>query len=185
MQQFFKNVSADSGMAYVVILHLSPSHDSKLSEVLRHSTSLPVNQVVEKTEVEANQVYVIPPNRHLIMSDGDILVSDNLEVEDRRAPIDIFFRTLAASHGPRAVGVVLSGTGANGSMGLKRVKEMGGAVFVQNPRESEFNEMPRNAIATNLVDQVLPVEEIPGKIMAYKQSLNTVDIPIEAARRGE
>src|SRR5690606_28584907 len=100
----------------------------------------------------------------------------NTQMEDRRAPVDIFFRTLAESHGPRAVGVVLSGTGADGSLGLKRLKENGGAVLVQNPREAEFSEMPRNAIATGLVDEVLSVSEIPGRIIRYRDRLGTLEI---------
>jgi two-component system CheB/CheR fusion protein len=185
LQQFFKNVPPDSGIAYVVILHLSPDHDSKLAEVLRQSTPLPVVKVMERTRVMPDHVYVVPPNQHLMMSDGSITVSPNVDEEDRRAPVDIFFRTLATSHGASAVCVILSGTGANGSMGLKRVKEMGGAAFVQNPREAEFNEMPRNAIATELVDQVLPVAEIPEKIIAYRKNLGTVQIPVEAEKRAE
>ena len=172
LQQFFKQVPANSDMAYVVILHLSPDHDSKLVEVLQHVSNIPVRQVTEETKVEANQVYVVPPNKHLMMSDGSIVVSPNMHEEDRRAPVDIFFRTLANSHGSRSICVVLSGTGANGSMGLKRIKEMGGAAFVQNPREAEFNEMPRNAIATDMVDEVLPVAEIPRKILLYKCTMH-------------
>ena len=185
LQQFFKQVPANSDMAYVVILHLSPDHDSKLVEVLQHVSNIPVRQVTEETKVEANQVYVVPPNKHLMMSDGAIVVSPNMQEEDRRAPVDIFFRTLANSHGSRSICVVLSGTGANGSMGLKRIKEMGGAAFVQNPREAEFNEMPRNAIATDMVDEVLPVAEIPRKILLYKGSLGTVHIPLDAENRAE
>ncbi|MBO9571352.1 MAG: PAS domain-containing protein [Chitinophagaceae bacterium] len=185
LQTFFENVPANPQMAYVVILHLSPDHDSKLAEVLQHSTTLPVIQVKERTKVLANHVYVIPPDQHLVMSDNHILVSHNTEVEDRRAPVDIFFRTLANSLGPRAVCVILSGTGANGSMGLKRIKECGGAAFVQNPREAEFNEMPRNAIATELVDDILSVGEIPGKIISYKLSLGSVEIPIDSEQRAE
>ncbi|MGN6568242.1 MAG: chemotaxis protein CheB, partial [Flavipsychrobacter sp.] len=141
LQTFFQSVPANPGMAYVVILHLSPDHDSQLAQVLQHATQLPVTQVQQRTKVEPNHVYVIPPDQHLVMSDNHILVSKNADIEDRRAPVDIFFRTLANSLGPRAVCVILSGTGANGSMGLKRVKECGGAAFVQNPREAEFNEM--------------------------------------------
>ena len=185
LQQFFGVMSADSGMAYVVILHLSPDHDSKLAEVLQRVTRMPVVKVEEKIKVEANHVYVVPPNRHLTMSGGHIVVTANTEEEDRRAPIDIFFRTLASAQGAKAVCVILSGTGANGSMGLKHIKEMGGAAFVQNPREAEYNEMPRNAIATDMVDEVLPVGEIPGKILMYKKSLGTVHIPIEAEKRAE
>src|SRR5690606_39145469 len=100
-------------------------------------------------------------------------------LEERRAPVDIFLRTLAESHGPLAIAVILSGTGANGSMGLKRVKEKGGAVFVQNPREAQFNEMPRYAIATDLVDDILPVARIPARLLTYRQGLGKVSIPDE------
>ena len=139
------------------------THDSKLAQVLQTVTKMPVKQVTENVEVEPDHVYVVPPNQHLIMLEGSLGVSPNTLIEERRAPVDIFFRTLAESHGPRAVAVVLSGTGANGSMGIKRVKEHGGAAFVQSPREAEFNEMPRNSIATALIDDVLPVSEIPAK----------------------
>jgi two-component system, chemotaxis family, CheB/CheR fusion protein len=185
LKQFFQNVPADSNMAYIVILHLSPDHDSKLAEVLQVVSSIPVSRVHEEIPVKPNQVYVVSPNHHLSMSDNKIIVSPNMRVEDRRAPVDIFFRTLAESHHSRAVAVILSGTGANGSMGLKRIKERGGVAFVQNPREAEFNEMPRNAIATELVDYVLPVADIPAKIIAYKKSLGTVDIPVETEKRLE
>jgi two-component system CheB/CheR fusion protein len=140
-------------------------------------------QVTERTKVEPNRVYVVPPNQHLTMLEDHIAVSPNILVEERRAPVDIFFRTLADSHGPRAVAVVLSGTGANGSMGLKRIKEHGGAAFVQNPREAEFNEMPRNSIATDLVDDVLPVAQIPAKILAYKESIGKIAITPEPQQR--
>jgi len=185
LKEFFEHVSAKSGIAYVVILHLSPDHDSKLAEVLQLVTTIPVRQVMEKTPVQADHIYVVPPNQHLIMEDGFINVSPNLTLEDRRAPVDIFFRTLAASHGTKAACVVLSGTGANGSMGLKRIKECGGAAFVQNPREAEFNEMPRNSIATALVDEVLPVASIPSKIVAYKEKLGKLEIPVDAGERLE
>src|SRR5258705_1083003 len=185
LQEFFRNVPADSNMAYVVILHLSPEHDSKLAEVLQQVASIPVSQVTEKVNVEVNNVYIVPPNQHLIMEDSSIAVTPNITVEDRRAPVDIFFRSLADSHGTRAVCVVLSGTGANGSMGLKRIKERGGAAFVQNPREAEFNEMPRNSIATELVDEVLPVAEIPAKIIAYKNRLGRIQIPVDLEKRAD
>jgi two-component system CheB/CheR fusion protein len=182
---FFENVPANSGIAYVVILHLSPDHDSKLAELLQTVSKMPVMQVTEKTAVKSDHVYVVPPNQHLLMLEGHIAVSSNTQIEDRRAPVDIFFRTLADTHGPNAVCVTLSGTGANGSMGLKRIKEMGGAAFVQSPREAEFNEMPRNSIATNLVDAVLPVAEIPAYIIAYKARLQTSFISVDAEKRPE
>jgi len=117
------------------------------------------------------------------MEDGHLVVTKNVLLEERRAPIDIFFRTLAESHGERAICVVLSGTGANGSMGLRRIKECGGAAFVQDPEEAEFDEMPRNSIQTGMVDEVLPVGLIPGKIINYKSNLGTVNIPVESEHR--
>jgi two-component system CheB/CheR fusion protein len=183
LQTFFKNVPRHSGIAYVVILHLSPDHDSKLAEVLQHTTEMPVKQVTEKIKVEPDHVYVVPPNKTLRMLDSSIEVLPIAGFEERRAPVDMFFRTLAESHESRAVAVVLSGTGANGSMGIKRVKERGGAAFVQNPREAEFNEMPRNSIATELIDAVLPVAEIPKRIVEYQHSLGSMQVPLELSER--
>ncbi|HWS89918.1 MAG TPA: PAS domain S-box protein [Pyrinomonadaceae bacterium] len=173
---FFENVPEGSGMAYVVILHLSPEHDSRLAEVLQKSTRMPVTQVNESVRIEPDHVYVIPPNRSLSMQDGTLVLSDVTGIEERRAPVDIFFRTLAESHGARAACVVLSGTGANGSMGLKRVKEHGGVAVVQDPREAEYEDMPRNSIATGLVDYVLPVAEIPERLAAYRATLSLFEL---------
>ena len=176
LRQFFEHVPPDSGMAYVVILHLSPDHDSRLAEVLQHSAAIPVTQVRTRVRVQPDHVYVIPPNQSLSMLDGCLELSDMTRIEERRVPVDIFFRTLAESHRSRAVAVVLSGTGANGSMGLKRVKEQGGICLVQDPAEAEFDDMPRHSIATGLVDDVLPVAEIPGRILEYKESLPNLDL---------
>ena len=156
-----------------------------MAEVLQTVARIPVTQVKEKVRVEADHVYVVSPNESLSMRDGFIIVSPIHTVEERRAPVDIFFRTLAESHDGRAVAVVLSGTGANGSMGIKRIKERGGAAFVQNPREAEFGEMPRNSIATELVDDVLNVAEIPAKIVAYQKNLGKIVIPVEPESRHE
>ena len=185
LSEFFSNVPEKTGIAYVVILHLSPDHDSKLTEVLQATTRIPVRRVNSRVQVAPDTIYVVPPDKHLVMMDHMIDASDNVQTEDRRAPVDIFFRTLAETHGTRAVAVILSGTGANGSMGIKRVKERGGAAFVQNPREAEFNEMPRNSIATDLIDEVLPVAQIPAKIIEYGKNLGTLEIPVEAEERPE
>jgi two-component system, chemotaxis family, CheB/CheR fusion protein len=185
LQEFFSHVPSASGMAYVVILHLTPDYDSQLAQVIQMVTSIPVTKVTEQVLVEPDHIYVIPPNQHLMMVDGHITVSPNTQIEERRAPVDIFFRTLAESHDGRAVGIILSGTGANGSMGLKRIKERGGVVFVQNPREASFNEMPRSAIATGLVDDVLSVVEMPERILAYASNLGVLSIPVEVEQRSQ
>jgi two-component system CheB/CheR fusion protein len=184
-REFFRNVPERSGMAYVVILHLSPEYESHLAEVLQQSTRMPVEQVRVAVPVEPDRVYVIPPDKSLTMRDGVLTLSEVIGYEERRAPVDIFFRTLAESHGPCAVSVVLSGTGANGSMGMKRVKERGGVVLVQEPSEAEFAEMPRNSIATGLVDFVLPVAEMPAKIIAYREQMGLMRLPAEAEERAE
>lgn len=177
LKRFFAQMPADSGMTFVVILHLSPNHDSELAVVLRLETPMPVSQVTENVRYESNRVYVISPNHHLVMDDGHLKVMPFQRSEDRRAPVDIFLRTLAQSHDSRAVAVILSGTGANGSMGVRRIKEMGGVVFVQAPEDAEFDEMPSKAIASGLVDYVLPVEEIPHRIIQYRDSASRVQLP--------
>src|SRR5436190_6756887 len=177
LRNFFAHVPADSGMAYVVILHLSPDHDSQLAEVLQSTAPIPVTKVEQRVPVEPNHVYVIPPNKNLEIRDAHIDVANVTSSEVRRAPVDIFFRTLAESHGPRAVSVVLSGTGANGSMGMKRVKEKGGLCIVQEPEEAEYADMPRHSLGTGLVDYVLPVAEIPAQIIAYREQLKLIRLP--------
>jgi chemotaxis methyl-accepting protein methylase len=177
LRSFFANVPAQTGMAYVVILHLAPDHDSQLAEVLQNVSLLPVTKVQQRVRVEPDHVYVIPPNKSLEVEDMHINVLDVTSNQVRRAPIDIFFRTLAQSHGPRAVSVVLSGTGANGSMGMKHVKEMGGLCIVQDPLEAEYGEMPRHSLATGLVDYILSAAQIPAQILAYREQLKRIRLP--------
>ena len=177
LKVFFNNVPKDSGIAYVVILHMSPEHESRLAEVLQATSLIPVTQVRERVRVIPNHVYVIPPNQNLAMADGHLTLTDMIAVEERRSPVDLFFRTLAETNDSRAVSVILSGTGSNGSIGLKRIKEYGGVAFAQDPNEAQYTDMPRNAIATGLVDYVLPVADIPGKILSYKQHRGTIQIP--------
>ncbi|MGB9178625.1 MAG: CheR family methyltransferase [Pyrinomonadaceae bacterium] len=184
-KEFFAHVPPRSDIAYVVILHLSPEHESHLAEVLQVATEMPVTQVRDSVQIKPNHVYVIPPNKSLAINDGHLALSEIKRIEERRAPIDIFFRTLAESKTSQAVSVVLSGTGADGSMGMKRVKEMGGICLVQDPLEAEYSDMPRHSIATGLVDSILPVAEIPRKIIAYSQRLGQTLIPEKSHERPE
>lgn len=183
-ESFFKHVASDSGAAYVVILHLSPDHESRLAEVLQRSASIPVMQVTERIRVAPDHVYVISPNQSLSMEDGFLTVLPIVRVEDRRAPVDTFFRTLAAARRSRAVCIVLSGTGADGSMGLKRVKEHGGICLVQHPGEAEFADMPNNAIASGLVDAVISATEMPARILAYRTTVERIHLPVDATVPG-
>lgn len=184
-KDFFQHVPADSGLTYVVILHLSPDHDSRLSEVLQSSARIPVTTATDRVRIERDHVYVVSPRHSLAMQNGYLVQSENTRIEERRAPVDIFFRTLADSHGAHAVAVVLSGSGADGSMGLKRVKEHGGLCLVQDPEEAEYRSMPHHAAATGLVDAVLPVSSMPARIIAYRDSLVSVRLSDEPLSRNE
>ena len=184
VKEFLAAVPDDSGVAFVVVLHLSPEHKSRLAEVLKGFTAMPVTQVTESVAVKPNHVYVVPPDQSLAMVDGHLALSPRTRIEERRAPIDIFFRTLGESHHARAVGVVLSGTGADGSMGLKRIKENGGLCFAQDPDDAEYSDMPRNSIVTGIVDHVLPARAIPARIHSFAQHLGKVHGAPEPAEPG-
>src|SRR5262245_25142025 len=171
LREFFAHVSSETGIAWVVILHLSPEHDSKLAEILQTSAHIPVTQVREAVIVEPDHVYVVPPNKRLSIVDDKLTVSEVTRPEQRRAPVDVFFRALADAHGSQSVCVVLSGTGPNGSAGLKRVKEYGGLAIAQDPADAEYPDMPRNSIATGLVDFVLPVAQMPPRISDFVDGL--------------
>jgi len=183
LTEFFEHVPAHTGLAYLIMLHLNPDQDLQLADVLSKVAKLPVNVVTEPQEIFPDHIYILPAARHVEIEKGRVSILPHVPIEDRRAPVDVFFRTLAESYKERSVAVILSGTGANGSMGLKRIKEYGGATFVQNPREAAFNEMPRSAIATELVDNILPVALIPAHLLSYREGIGTVAITVESEVR--
>jgi two-component system CheB/CheR fusion protein len=176
LRTFFEHVTARSDIAYVVILHMSPEHESKLAEILQLVSPIPVSQITQREKIEPNHVYVIPPNQNLAIRDGHLQLTTMIGLEERRSPVDLFFRTLAEAQESRAVAVVLSGTGSNGSIGIKRIKEYGGISLAQDPNEAEYKDMPGNAIATGMVDYVLPVAQIPAKIISYQEHLGSFEI---------
>jgi len=180
LQQFFQHMPDDSGMAFVVILHLSPTYESNAASLLQHFTAMPVVQVTEAVPVAPNRIYVIPPTKHLTMADGMVRLQEPGGSRERRAPIDLFFRTLADTHGRSAGGVVLSGSGADGANGLKRIKEHGGVALAQDPVEAEYPDMPRNAIATGLIDYVLPVAALPNALVEYWRGVENLRLPPES-----
>src|SRR3954469_4361706 len=173
LKTFFAHASPRAGVAYVVILHLSPDHDSRLAEVLQSATAMPVTVVQQLTHVEANHVYVIPPNANLRMVDGSVGDPPIDTPQEQRAPVDIFFRPLADTHVGDSVAVVLSGTGSDGTNGIKRIKEQGGLVIAQDPLDAEYDDMPAHAIATGLVDLVLPARQAPAAIVDYRRRRNS------------
>ena len=178
LRQFFSRVSADSGMAFVVIQHLSPQHESNLAAVLQTQTKVPVTQVNETLKLEPNHIYVVPPNKYLVIKDGDIKLTEPERLRGAPTSIDLFFRTLAEAYGRDAVGIVLSGTGADGTLGLGRVRECGGLAIIQDPAEAEYDAMPRSAIDKGVYDLILPAAEMPDRLRALGAGTRMPEIPI-------
>jgi two-component system CheB/CheR fusion protein len=177
LKTLLHHVPADSGLAFVVVVHLSPDHESHLAELLQPHVKFPVQQVVDTTPLEANRVYVIPPNANLSAIDTHLRLSQLEERRNERAPIDHFFRTLANSHDGNAIAVVLTGTGSDGTLGVKDIKASGGLVIVQDPNDAEYDGMPQSAIATGLVDYILPVAEIPDHILRFDRTQPRITVP--------
>ncbi|MBI1186617.1 MAG: PAS domain-containing protein [Alphaproteobacteria bacterium] len=166
-QAFLEAASPDAGVGYVLVQHLDPNHESMLAELLRRRTSMPVRQAENGDEVEANHVYLIPPNASMTIEGGRLKLTDFAEPRGYRRPIDVFFRSLAADQGANAACIVLSGTGADGAEGLRCVKDAGGLTLAQDPATAKYDGMPNSAVATGLVDKVLSVQAMPEAVRAY------------------
>src|SRR5215472_4901315 len=166
LREFFSKTPEDSGIAYVVVLHMSPQHESNLPALLQSRTNIPVIQVTETLRVAPNHIYVIPPSKYLVMMDGVIRLTDPERPRGGHTSIDLFYRTMADAYGKNAVAILLSGSGVDGTIGLGRIKEQGGFVIVQDPSEAEYKDMPRSALDAGVVDLVLPAAEMPAKLLS-------------------
>jgi two-component system CheB/CheR fusion protein len=164
---FFRNVPETSGAAFVVVQHLDPTHKGMLVELLQRATPMRVQQVKDRTRVEPNKVYVIPPDNDLSILHGVLHLLPPVAPRGLRLPIDFFFRSLGADQQARAIGVVLSGMGSDGMLGLRAIKQQAGGTFVQTPESAKFDGMPRSAIGAGLADVVAPALELPARITAY------------------
>jgi two-component system CheB/CheR fusion protein len=182
LREFFTHMPPDNGMAFVVIMHLSPNHESQAAEVLQTTTGMSVKQVTQPVKVEPNHVYVIPPSKNLQLNDRQIIPTE-LEplYAGKQVAIDLFFRTLADTHKENAIGIVLSGMGSDGTNGLKRIKEQNGFSFAQDPHEAEHSSMPMHAISNQLVDFVLPVGLMPAKLIELSKNATRIKLPPETA----
>ncbi|MGB5977177.1 MAG: CheR family methyltransferase [Cyclobacteriaceae bacterium] len=167
LKKFFSHIPPDSGLTYVVVVHLSPEHKSLLAELLQPHVSMPVQQVTKTVALKRNHAYVIPPGCNLESVDTHLRLAKLEEKRRERAPIDHFFRTMAKTHDGNSVGVILTGTGSDGSLGLKEIKLNGGLTIVQDPAEAEYDGMPQSAIATGIVDAVLLLDRIPPYILKF------------------
>ena len=168
-EAFFSGMPADidPGMAFVLVQHLAPDHKSILTDLIRRYTRMQVFEVEDGMTVQQNCAYIIPPNRDMAFLNGALQLMEPAAPRGQRLPIDFFFRSLAQDQHERAIGIVLSGTGSDGTLGVRAIKGEGGMVMAQNPESTEYDGMPRSAIATGLVDYELPAAEMPAQLMAY------------------
>jgi two-component system, chemotaxis family, CheB/CheR fusion protein len=164
---FLRNVPPASGMAFVIVQHLEPTQKDFMVELLQRSTAMKVTQVKERTVVHPDCVYVIPPNKEMSILHGVLHLLDRFAPHGLHLPIDFFFRSLADDQRERSVGVILSGMGSDGTLGLRAIKEKGGGTFVQDPASAKCDGMPRSAMGAGLADIVAPAEALPEKIIAY------------------
>src|SRR5215472_15550211 len=177
LQTLLGSMPPNPGFACVVVVHLSPDHESHFPELLQPHTSMRVQQVTSTVALERDIVYVIPPNANLDTIDTHLRLTELEERRIERAPIDHFLRTLAATHDGTAIGVILTGAGSDGSIGLRHVKECGGLTIAQDPGEATYDSMPRSAIATGMVDLILPLRRISDEILKFCQTRPQLPIP--------
>jgi len=167
IEGFFQNMPADTGLAFVVVQHLSPDHKSLMAELLSKHTAMPVNRIEEGSRLEPNNIYLIPPRKNLTLFHRRLLLNEPENPEGLNLPIDIFFRSLAEDMNERSIGIILSGTGSDGTRGIRAIKEHGGMVMVQDEHTAKFDGMPRNAIATGLADFILAPKDMPRQLLAF------------------
>ena len=163
----FGQLTAGPGMAFVLVQHLAPDHKSILTDLIRRYTRMQVFEVEDGMAVRPNCVYIIPPNRDMAFLNGALQLMEPFVPRGQRLPIDFFFRSLAQDQHERAICIVLSGTGSDGTLGVRAIKGEGGMVMAQNPASTEYDGMPRSAIGTGLVDYELPPAEMPAQLIAY------------------
>jgi chemotaxis methyl-accepting protein methylase len=169
--QFFEHVPVGSGIAFVIIQHLDPTQKGMMPELIQRATAMTVVQVKDRTRIRPDCVYVIPPNSDMSLLHGSLHLLPPVAPRGLRLPIDFFFRSLAEDQLNRSVGIILSGMGSDGTLGLRAIKEKGGFVLVQDPASAKFDSMPRGAIAAGLADFVAPAEDLPEKLIAYARHL--------------
>mgnify|MGYP001494674696 FL=1 len=169
IEAFFSHMPPDSGLGFVVIQHLSPDYKSLMVELLSKKTPMPVHRAEDGMWVLPNHVYLIPPKKNLTIFHGKLLLSEQDHSKGINLPIDVFLRSLAEDQGEKAVAIILSGTGSDGTRGVRAIKEYGGMVMVQNEESAKFDGMPRAALSTGLADFVLPPDQMPAQLLSFAQ----------------
>ena len=167
IELFFKNMPPSSNLAFIVVQHLSPDYKSLMVELLSKKTAMPVHRAEDGMEVLANNVYLIPPKKNLTIFHGKLLLNDKVVNQGINLPIDIFLRSLAEDQTNHSIAIILSGTGSDGTRGVRAIKELGGMVMVQEEESAKFDGMPKAAISTGVADFILAPEEMPEQLLAY------------------
>ncbi|MEZ4615947.1 MAG: chemotaxis protein CheB [Caldilineaceae bacterium] len=181
LETFFRHLPAESGMAFVIVQHLAPDYKSELAMLLQRHTAMQVTQVTDGMTVQPNAVYVIPPAKDLTIAKGQLQLTQR-QRPAQRGPIDIFFNALAVDQLDRAVAIVLSGTGTDGSVGVKAIKENGGITLAQAPADAEYDGMPLSAIGTNSIDLVGSAEELALRLVGYREKVTKIQLPALEAK---
>jgi len=184
-ETFFKAMPHNSSIAFVLIAHLDPTHVSLLPELVQKHSRMKVHQVKDGMKVLPNHVYVIPPNKNLTILNGILQLLDLTQPRGANLPIDSFFRSLAQDQGANAACIILSGTGTDGTLGLKAIKGEIGMVMVQDEESAKYDGMPRSAISTGLVDYVLPPEEMPEQLIKYSKHAFKKGVPLITSTEGK
>ena len=176
-KKLLKAIPQNSGMAYVLVQHLDPTHESMLPEILQKVTSIPISEITDEVKVEPNHIYIIPSNKMLVATNGILHISPRLvnNKNQLNLPIDLFFTSLAKVYQTHAIGVVLSGTASDGTCGLKAIKDHGGLTFAQDEASAQYGGMPHSAVQAGVVDFILPPEKIPGKMIELMSHINRSD----------
>ncbi|MFH0946635.1 MAG: chemotaxis protein CheB [Planctomycetota bacterium] len=184
LETFFKAMPADTGTGFVVVVHLDPKHVSILPELLQRHTKMSVRKIEDGMRIQRDSVYVIPPNKSLSILHGTLHLLDLVEPRGSNLPIDSFLRSLAQDQARNAVCIILSGTGTDGTLGVKAIKSALGMVMVQNEASAKYGGMPRSALGTGLVDYELPPEQMPEQLLLYTRHREQQPAPMLVSADG-
>ncbi|MCB1192900.1 MAG: PAS domain S-box protein [Leptospiraceae bacterium] len=186
-ENFFKNMPSGGEAAIVIIQHLDPNHKSILADIVNRYTEMDVSQITDGVKIEPGKVYIIPPNKDVSLKNSELILSPPVKIQGRHLPIDTFFRSLKEDLKEKAIAVILSGTGSDGTHGIRDIKEAGGLTLVQSPETAHYDGMPQSAIKTGLIDFIIPVEKMPEIILKYidnefqeKKIIRTGDEKVES-----
>jgi two-component system, chemotaxis family, CheB/CheR fusion protein len=174
-KKLIKAIPLESGMAFILVQHLHPEHNSTLPEILQRETAIPVQEVTDNIKVKPNHIYIIPSNKILVANDGVLQLSARPK-DQKNMPIDIFFSSLAEVHQAHSIGIVLSGTGADGTSGLRKIKDQGGITFAQEPASAAYDDMPLSAIKAEVTDFILSPEKMPSQLMQMSGTIEKLEL---------